>query len=73
MPTILPGVLDALRAQIHLPDEIIAADTGTRRGYVSERADGPVARATTSDIFALLDADVLPRLDPVERMLVEFF
>jgi glycosyltransferase involved in cell wall biosynthesis len=83
----IPGLLEALKAQTHPPDEIVVADAGSKDGTVElarERGarvipggmPGPGrnagARAAQGDIFLFLDADVLPHRDFIERALGEF-
>ncbi len=83
----LPGLLDALQAQVRPPDEIIIADAGSQDGtqelalargvrVVPGGMPGPGrnagARAATGDLFLFLDADVLPAPNFITDALREF-
>lgn len=83
----LPKLLDALKSQTRLPDEIIVADAGStdgtaelaqQRGTRVVRGGMPAvgrnagAREAHGNIFLFLDADVLPSSDFLELALAEF-
>ena len=83
----LPHLLDTLAIQTHLPDEIIVADAGSKdgtaelahsRGVRVVQGGVPAvgrnlgARAAKGDLLLFLDADVLPPLDFIERVVREF-
>lgn len=83
----LPALLDALKSQTRVPDEIIVADAGSKDGTVELALGygarvvpggmpGPGrnagARAASGEILLFLDADVLPAHDFLELSLNEF-
>ena len=83
----LPGLLDALKAQTRLPDEVIVADAGSMdgtaelaqsRGAQVVRGGMPAigrnagAHAAEGNLLLFLDADVLPPPDFIACVLEEF-
>ena len=83
----LPHLLEALKAQTRLPDEIIVADAGSSdgtaelaRAYGARVVPGGMpgpgrnagARQAEGDILLFFDADVLPAPDFIELVLDEF-
>jgi len=83
----LPGLLNALAVQTHLPDEVVVADAGSTdgtaeiarthgarvvRGGMPAVGRNAGARSAKGDLFLFLDADVLPPPDFIARVLEEF-